>query len=199
MLRHAWLVVLMVLAGCAIEAPLPPPGAQGPLLVRQWDAAGQRAVVIKAKSLRQSGLLTRTWDQELDLDTVLVRAPLDQGVFVASAPSASYTPKATPTAILPGRGAAADAAVVVAGVWQGVPMIGRATRATYDQHTQSLRLADLEICHLGNWTRHREVIMHADRGIDLIGALPAQRAPVGVVAALAALPEQLEIPELTTK
>jgi hypothetical protein len=197
--RRFWFVVLVVLAGCAIEAPLPPPGAQGPMLVRQWDAAGQRAVVIKAKSLHQTGVLTRTWDQELDLDTVLVRAPLDQGVFVASAPSASYTPKASPTAILPGRGAAADAVVVVAGVWQGAPMIGRATRAIYDQQNQSLRLADLEICHLGNWTRHREVVMHVDQGVDLIGALPAQRAPLGVVAALAALPEQMDIPELTTK
>ena len=199
MTRRAWLLVSMLLAGCAIEAPLPPPGAQGPMLVRQWDAAGQRAVVIKAKSLRQSGVLTRTWDQELDLDTVLVWAPLDQGVFVARAPSASYTPKATPTAILPGRGAAPDAVVVVTGVWQGSPMIGRATRATYDQHTQSLRLADLEICHLGNWTRHREVIMRAGQGVDLLGALPTQRAPLGVVAALAALPEQMDIPELTTK
>lgn len=201
MVRRAWMLalVLVLLAGCAVDAPLPPPGAQGPILVRQWDAAGQRAVVIKARSLRQVGTLTRSWDQELDLDGVLVRAPLDQGVFVAAAPSASYTPKARPTAVLPGRDAAPDAVVVVAGVWEGVPLIGRATKAVYDEQDQSLLLTDLELCHLGNWTRHREAVIRTDRSIELRGALPAQRAPLGVVSALAALPARMDIPELTTR
>ena len=109
MVRLRWLPLLILLAGCAIETPLPPPGAQGPILVRQWDAAGHSAAVIKAKSLRQTGALTRSWDQELNLEGVLVRAPLDQGVFVVAAPSASYTPKARPTAVLPSRDAAPDA------------------------------------------------------------------------------------------
>lgn len=188
-----------MLTGCAVQTALPPPGAQGPILVHQWNAAGQRAVMIKARTLRQAGVLTTTWDQQLDLDGVLVWAPLDQGVLVAAAPSARYTPKAVPTAVLPAPGAAASEVVTVAGVWQGLPLIGRATRATYHEQDQSLHLTDLELCHLGNWTRHREAVVRSDRSIDLRGALPAQRAPLGVIAALAALPQRMEIPELTAE
>jgi hypothetical protein len=196
---HWWMLVL--LAGCAADAALPPPGAEGPIVVRQWDATGQRAVVMKARTLRQAGAFTATakGDQDLDLDGVLVRAPLDEGVFVAASASARYSPKARPTAVLPGPGAPPGSVVAVAGVWQGVPVIGRATRAEYDEQDQSLRLSDLEMCHLGNWTRHQEAVVKADRSIDLHRAYPARRAPLGVVSALAALPERMEIPELTTR
>lgn len=199
MMRLGLLLGSLLLVGCGVEATLPPPGAEGPLLVRQWDAQGGRAVMIKARRLSQLGALSRDWSQQLDLDGVLVRAPLDAGVFVAAAPSARYTPKASPTAVLPGPGAAADASVAVAGVWQGVPLIGRSSKAVYDEVDQSLVLSDLELCHLGNWTRHKEAVIRTDRSIELRGALPAERAPLGVVSALAAMPERMDIPELTAR
>lgn len=199
MARWSMLLLGLVLVGCSVDTDLPPPGAEGPIVVRQWDAQGQRAVVLKSRTLRQAGAFATGLDQDLDLDGVLVRAPLDQGVFIAAAPSARYTPKSRPTAVLPGVGAPADAVVTVSGVWQGSPVIGRATRAVYDEPDRSLTLTDLELCHLGVWSRHDRAVLRTDRGLDLLGARKARRAPLGVVAALAALPDGLDIPELDTR
>ena len=58
-----------MLTGCAVQTALPPPGAQGPILVHQWNAAGQRAVMIKARTLRQAGV------RSIDLLVVADRSP----------------------------------------------------------------------------------------------------------------------------
>jgi hypothetical protein len=195
-----WLALpfVVLIAGCAADAELPAPGAQGPILIHQWDTSG-RAVVLKARTLRQVDTLVHGWDQEVDLDEVMARAPLEQGVFVAQAPSARYSPRSRPSAVLPAPGSGPDAVVRVAGVLRGVPLIGRATRAQYDEKAQTLHLADLEVCYLGNWTWYHEAVIHPNRPAVTSGGQTAHRAPLGVVSALAALPEAMEIPPLTTR
>src|SRR5688500_14426841 len=82
--------LLALFAGCASEPPLPPPGAQGPILVRQWDERGERQVVIKARSVHPAGGdLAKALD-EMSLETVLVRAPFADGVIYGATPSARF-------------------------------------------------------------------------------------------------------------
>jgi hypothetical protein len=194
-------VAAVILSGCGSDAGAPAPVAEGPIVVRQWDETG-RAVVLKARSLRQASAFTTGSTQDLDLDGVLVRAPLEDGVFVASAASARYTPKGKPTAALPAPGASDGQGVAVAGTWRGAPIIGRASRVEYDAPGHSLRLIDLELCYLGMWCRYAEGHIHLDKFVELRGGASAERvpirpAPLGVVSALAALPEALEVPALS--
>ena len=197
--------LLALFAGCASEPPLPPPGAQGPILVRQWDERGERQVVIKARSVHPAGGdLAKALD-EMSLETVLVRAPFADGVIYGATPSARFAQTGERVFTMPEPGAPSTASVAIAGILRGGPVTGRAARAWLRRADQALILEQVELVEMakgGLLTVSPWVLLR--QGDQL--AMPAGqgrtthvRAPAAVIAALAALPRPLVLPELTAE
>jgi len=196
---------VVLLGGCASEPPLPPPGAQGPILVRQWDERGERQVVVKARSIHPAGGdLSKALD-EMSLEEVLVRAPFADGVVYGATPSARFAQGGERVFEMPEPGAPAAASVAIAGIYQGSPITGRAERAWLRRADQALILERVELVEMakgGLLTISPLVVLRQGEQLEMPGErgrTTHDRAPAAVIAALAALPRPLELPELTAK
>ena len=204
--RHLLIAaVLVALAGCGSEPPLPPPGAQGPILVRQWDERGERQVVVKARSVRPTGGdLTKALDA-MSLQSVLMCAPFADGVVYGVTPSARFAQGGERVFELPEPGAPAAASVAIAGIFKGSPITGRAARAWLRRADQALILEQVELVEMakgGLLTTSPQIVLRQGEQLALPGErgrTTHDRAPAAVIAALAALPRPLVLPELTAK
>jgi hypothetical protein len=200
--RMLALAAVIALVGCAGEPLLPPPGAQGPILVRQWDARGERQVVVKARSIHPTSGDPSAALDEMSLETVLVRAPFANGVVYGSAPSGRFTKAGERVFELPEPGGPASGAVQLAGVLRGSPATGRAARAWLRQSDQALIFEDVELVEMakgGSLTTSPQVVVRQGEQMELVGRTRHERAPAGVIAALAGLPKPLVLPELTAE
>lgn len=204
--RHLLIALILVaLAGCGSEPALPPPGAQGPILVRQWDERGERQVVVKARAVRPAGGdLTKALDA-MSLQSVLMRAPFADGVVYGATPSARFAQGGERVFELPEPGGPATAFVAIAGIYQGAPLTGRAARAYLRREDQALILEQVELVEMakgGLLTISPQIVLRQGEQLALPGErgrTTHDRAPAAVIAALAALPRPLHLPELTAK
>lgn len=195
MLRPSRLVAAIVALGlvaCAPEAPLPPPGAQGPILIREWDGKGRRQIVVKAATVEHPERTVGKEFDQMDLGQVLIRLPHRDDVVCIASPTASYRAKGSRLVDLVGP-------VNISGTLQGATVIGCATQAWLNADDQSLELVDLRLTTRGTLSSHPRVRMRQEQAMETSGASSAKNAPVLAVSALAALPQPFVIPDLTAR
>jgi hypothetical protein len=186
---RCWLAaVLLVLAGCDDPPALPAPGAQGPILIRQWNGDEQRPVVLVAATVRQVG----DGFASFELEPVLMRMPYGDGVILIRAPLATYAAGSAQTVQLGGRH---PGEVKFAGLLNGQALVGCADRAVLNKAAHSVDLFVIEVAWQGqHWTSPKGQVL----GERLVFAGPAKvdQLPAGLAATLAVLPPALEFPEL---
>ncbi len=186
------IIAAALLTGCGQEGTLPPPGSQGPILIRQWDGKGRRQVVVKAMTVEQAQAMVGKDFDQLDMGEVLIRLPYRGDVICVASPDARYSASGDRRIDLGGP-------VNLCGALQGETVIGSAASAWLNAGDQSLELADLRLTWRGTLSLHPRVRMHQDQGMQTTGASSTMNAPVMAVAALAALPRPLVVPDLTSR
>lgn len=177
-----------LLGGCVSGDAPAEAGASGPVVVHVWEHPGLMPARIEARHVHQ---VDPSFD-ELTLEGVLMRLPKADGVVYLSAPLADYAQeKATAIRLYGPPGA--DGPVRFNGVWRGKLFVGRAAEATSRQHSHALRFDDVELVSEGvcQWTASAEVL----EGRLPFGRTERRMDVPAVVAALAALPQPLDLPE----
>lgn len=176
-----------MLAGCG-QDEAPAAAAGGAVVVHLWERPGVMPARIEASHVRQL-------DPQLNriaLEGVFMRLPKADGVVYLSSPLADYAQDQATALRLYGP-PGADGPVRFNGIWRGKLFVGRAADAISLQHTHAMRFNDVEMVCEGvcQWTASAEVLENrlpfgrTERRMDV----PA------VVAALAALPQPLDLPE----
>lgn len=184
----------LLLAACAGTAPsLPEPGARGLVVVRLWDAKGGAPAMLQSRRVRQVG----TSFDRLELEPVVMRLPASDGVVYIAADSGIYSERDEATITL-------SEPVHFTGMWRGLPLAGRADRATIDHRTHVMSLTRVEATYAGlNQTTPWATVLENqaitfgpfDRSAADGHASDPPHSTLAVVAALAALPQPLLLPE----
>ena len=184
-------VALLALASCGSSGgALPAPGASGLVVVRLWEAKGGPPAMLQSRHVRQVG---STFDR-LELEPVVMRLPASDGVVYIAAASGVYSEKGVDTIVL-------SAPVHFTGVWRGLPLAGLADTATIDHKTHAMTLTGVEVVYAGltqttPWAKVLEnqaiTFGKFDRSVSS-GDHP--HSTLAMVAALAALPQPLVLPE----
>jgi hypothetical protein len=181
-------LALGLLGGCGPVGAPAETGTNGAVVVHVWEHPGLMPARIDARSVHQ----VDPNFTELSLEGVVMRLPKADGVVYLTAPLANYAQDQAMAIRLYGP-PGADGPVRFNGVWRGKLFVGRAAAATSLQHSHAMRFDDVELVSEGvcQWTASAEVLENrlpfgrTERRIDV----PA------VVAALAALPQPLNLPE----
>jgi hypothetical protein len=177
-----------LLGGCAGDSAPADSGSSGAVVVHVWEHPGLMPARIEARRVHQ----VDPSFNELALEGVVMRLPKADGVVYLSAPFANYAQdKATAIRLYGPPGA--DGPVRFNGIWRGKLFVGRAAEAVSMQHSHAMRFDDVTMVCEGvcQWTASAEVLEsrlpfgRTERRMDV----PA------VVAALAALPQPLNLPE----
>jgi len=191
------LLALLTLGGCGEDEVPPAAGAQGPVLLRQWQQPGQEPIVLVARTVSHP----RRDFRALDLSPVLMRMPFQDGTAFLAAPGATYAAAAR------GDASAGDLAGVrvrgpvhLSGTLTGEPFVGRAADLRFDSRTRVLELVGdaehpVELCVRGAIQRAPRLRLTAT-GRDAPDGYLILPAPAAVAAALAALPERLVFPAI---
>jgi hypothetical protein len=182
------LLLCGLLGGCGADSAPTEAGTSGAVVVHVWEHPGLMPARIEARHVHQVDPAFN----ELTLEGVVMRLPKADGVVYLSAPFANYAQDKTMAIRLYGP-PGADGPVRFNGVWRGKLFVGRAAEATSLQHSHAMRFDDVEMVSEGvcQWTASSEVLENrlpfgkTERRMDV----PA------VVAALAALPQPLSLPE----
>jgi hypothetical protein len=177
-----------LLAGCVSDDAPAEAGTSGAVVVHVWEHPGLMPARIEARRVRQVDPAF----SEIALEGVVMRLPKEDGVVYLSAPFADYAQEKAIAIRLYGP-PGADGPVRFNGVWRGKLFVGRAAEAVSTQHSHAMRFTDVEMVSEGvcQWTASAEVLEsrlpfgRTERRMDV----PA------VVAALAALPQPLSLPE----
>jgi hypothetical protein len=178
-----------LLGGCGATPSLPEPGANGVVVVHSWEHPGDNPSRIEARHIHQ----VDSSFSALDLDDVTMRLPKPDGVVYLVSPLATYDQNAVNTILLFGH-PGDDGPVRFNGVWRGKLFVGRAAHAEFSQRTHGMVFTDVEIATQGvcQWTATAEW----KENQPLIYGKTERRPDVpAVVAALAALPQPLDLPE----
>ncbi len=184
----------LLLAACGSSGvALPAPGASGLVVVRLWEAKGGPPAMLQSRRVRQVG---STFDQ-LALEPVVMRLPASDGVVYIAAASGLYSEKGVDTITL-------SAPVHFTGVWRGLPLAGRADTATIDHRTHAMMLTGVEVVYAGltqttPWAKvlENQAISFGkfDRSASAGASGDHAHSTLAMVAALAALPQPLVLPE----
>ena len=181
----------LFLAACGSSgAALPAPGASGLVVVRLWEANGGAPALLQSRRVRQVGA---TFDQ-LQLEPVVMRLPASDGVVYIAAESGIYSEKAVDTITL-------SPPVHFTGVWRGLPLAGRADTAIIDHRTHAMLLTGVEVVYAGltqttPWAKVLENQAISFGKFDrTTSAGDHPHSTLAMVAALAALPQPLVLPE----
>lgn len=185
--RSALLLAALVLAGCADdEAERPEEGARGPLVMRIWDrearaTPGAPPTTLVAQRARQRGL-----GEEIRLDEVLLRRPLEGGgaLYVHAAEALAGDSSGV---VMPGP-------VRLTGVWRGLPFTGTADQARIPANGH-LELTALRLARGGTLATAPLLIALREQ-VSVQGALRVQPGAPAANAALAALPIEVPTPML---
>ncbi len=177
-----------LLGGCAQGTAPAEAGSSGSVVVHVWEHPGLMPARIEARRVRQVDAAF----SQLTLEGVVMRLPKADGVVYLTAPFADYAQE-KPIALRLYGPPGADGPVRFNGVWRGKLFVGRAAEATSLQHSHAMRFDNVEMVCEGvcQWTASAEVLEsrlpfgRTERRMDV----PA------VVAALAALPQPLHLPE----
>ena len=182
------------LAACGSSgAALPAPGASGLVVVRLWEAKGGPPAMLQSRHVKQVGA---TFDQ-LRLEPVVMRLPASDGVVYIAAADGTYSEQAEVTITL-------SAPVHFTGVWRGLPLAGRADTATIDHKTHAMELKGVEVVYAGltqttPWAKvlENQAISFGkfDRSASAGETGDHPHSTLAMVAALAALPQPLVLPE----
>lgn len=182
----------MLLGACSGPAQLPPPGAEGPIVIHLWKGGDEPMEVV-------GGEITplRADMRQARLAPVLLRAPHRGGVLCLAAPAATY-------ALEGGRDRLGIVAgpehgprpVELSGLMRGAAIVGRARDARLEGRNRTVELVDLLLVRDGVLTRAERASMDGERiEADPVAGQPLTApAPPAVTAALAALPSPLALP-----
>lgn len=195
--RTLALATVMV-AGCGPTGTLPPAGAQGPIVVRQWARDGREPVALVANTVRQVD--PHDLRGAMELEPVLLRVPHERGVVFLAASRAMYGAGLGGVKPASGRVLPVEFAppVHVSGVLDGEPLAGVAQQVRIEPSSQQLELRQVELVHRGGWLRAPvAVVAHESRHVSTPEGQEIVNAHPALTAALAALPRPLVFPELT--
>jgi hypothetical protein len=186
-----WLVLaVFVVGGCGNKETLPPPGAQGLVVVHWWDEQGGLPAYLQAERVKQQGSVF----EELEFITVLMRLPGQGGVVYVSAPRAHYQRDAAEEVVLSAlKDQPVDGPVRFLGLYQGDVFVGRADKAVFEETTHRMRLDNVEIIYQGLRERTAFVAISEEKNIPY-GKLERMSDAPALTAALGALPMPLVLP-----
>ncbi len=178
-----------LLGSCGTAPSLPEPGARGVVVVHVWEHPGDMPSRIEARHIHQ---ISSTF-AALTLDDVTMRLPKPDGVVYLAAPVATYNQDVANTISLFGA-PGDDGPVRFNGIWRGRLFVGRAATAVFSQRTHGMVFTDVEIATQGicQWTANAE---WRENQPLTYGKTQRREDVPAVVAALAALPQGLELPE----
>ncbi len=181
-------LVLALGTGCEKAPPLPPPGAQGPIIIHQWESDGKEPLVVVATSVSHHG----SGFQDLELQPVLIRLPLANGVLFIASPHANYAE------LTDAKTVHLQGPLKISGEYDGDPLLGRAAEAVFtnDKDGARLELTKLEMCVGGQLETHERVQVYKDRVLRFPGRNRRDAPPAAIKAAVMALPQPLAFPEL---
>jgi hypothetical protein len=181
-----------LVSGCGNKDTLPPPGAQGLVVVHWWDEQGGLPAYMQAEQVKQQGSIF----EELEFITVLMRLPGQGGVVYVSAPCAHYQRNAAEEVVLSAlKDQPIDGPVRFLGTHDGDVFIGRADRAVFEESTHRMRLDQVEIIFQGLRERTAFVAISEQRDIPY-GKLERMNDAPALTAALGALPSPLLLPPI---
>lgn len=170
-------------SGCGQPAQLAEQGAHGVVLARIWESGNrdQPTLLRAERVVQQDNKFHR-----LLFTPVLMRVPKGNGVVYIAADHAIYDRDAVTAIEL-------SEPVHFSGQWRGQLFSGRAQHASVDPKNRSMHLREVELVYEGGCQRTVDALVHQD-------AVPFghfERLPdtPAVIAALAAVPQPLVLPE----
>lgn len=181
-------VAAAALLGCAPqqEQRSGAPGAQGPVIIHQWDDPDKMPLELIARTINQQAFGFK----KMTMEPVLARMPQADGTVLIASPQALYVSGSKSSVTLQGP-------VKLIGVMHGEPVVGRAEGAEVDQRKRTVLFTDVELFYRGVLNTAPKAV--ASQGnVQFIGRMHGQSAPAALVAALYALPRPLEFPPLRT-
>ena len=176
------LALLVLLAGCGgAPAALPPPGANGTVVINVWEPDGSPPTVLVADRIRQEGARL----DRMTLERVRARVIQPDIDCAITSPSGTWT---TARGLL-----TLDAPVHLAGTYQNAPMLGSASSATMSRDGQAVVLEHLELWHRGQRLTAPVAELRRDRSL-IAKDMVSSPLPPELAAILAALPDPLILP-----
>jgi hypothetical protein len=175
-----------MLCACQDDAPPPPAGAEGPVLMREWKSDSTEPITVWAQTVTQRDKEFK----QLDLKPVLVRMPFKDKIIYISAPKAVYNAGSRNAVQL-------DGPVIMFGTEGDNCIAGRADRALVDPEERTAELMYGEVISGGYiYEAGKRILFNQNTRKFSEGDNKFTRAPAVVTAALAALPQPMVLPEL---